>query len=51
MKPEIYISYSLLGFKVDHDGIQLTDKYVQQIKDWAQSQPGKDLATALGFFG
>ena len=39
-----------LGFSVDKDGIHMTDKYVQQVKDWPQSTSGKELATALGFF-
>ena len=40
-----------LGFSVDKDGIYMTDKYVQQVKDWPHPTSGKELATALGFFG
>ena len=39
-----------LGFKVDEDGIHMTDKFVQQVKDWPTPTSGKELATALGFF-
>ena len=40
-----------LGFNVDQNGIHMTDKYVKQIKEWPQPTSGKELATALGFFG
>ena len=40
-----------LGFKADQYGIKMTDKYVGQIKEWPQPTSGKELATALRFFG
>ena len=40
-----------LGFSVDKDGLHMTDKYVKQVKDWPQPTSGKELATALSFFG
>ena len=40
-----------LGFQVSGRGIQPTDKYVENIKNFQAPQTGKELASLLGFFG
>ena len=40
-----------LGFRISAEGIGMTEKYVQQIRDCPQPKSGKELASALGFFG
>ena len=40
-----------LGFQVSGRGIQPTDKYVENIKNFQAPRTGKELASLLGFFG
>ena len=40
-----------LGFRISADGIGMTTKYIEQIRDWPQPKSGKELASALGFMG
>ena len=40
-----------LGYRVTGDGLTLTDKFITDIREWAQPSGPKELATALGFFG
>ena len=40
-----------LGFRISADGIGMTTKFIEQIRDWPQPKSGKELASALGFMG
>ena len=40
-----------LGYRVTGNGLTLTDKFIRDIREWAQPSGPKELATALGFFG
>ena len=42
---------SYLGYDVSEEGIHLTSKFIEQVRDWPAPTSGAELASMLGFFG
>ena len=42
---------SYLGYDVSEEGIHLTSKFIEQVRDWPTPTSGTELASMLGFFG
>ena len=42
---------SYLGYNVSEEGIHLTSKFIDQVRDWPAPTSGAELASMLGFFG
>ena len=49
--PSLQKKVSYLGYDVSEEGIYLTSKFIDQVRDWPTPTSGAELASMLGFFG